>query len=76
MGISPAQAGREGGYELRFVGLFDTGRGYAFPCDADGSVDVGLLSARARANYLRACATVGRDFFAPVLCVVPASGTA
>jgi hypothetical protein len=57
-------------YELRFADLFNTGRGYAFPCDAQGKVNVALLSDRARANYLRACTSVGRDLFAPVTCVL------
>jgi hypothetical protein len=35
----------------------------------DGNVEVGLLSERARTNYLRACATVGREFMTPVRCV-------
>lgn len=55
-------------YELRFVGLFNTGRGYAFPCDARGNVDTAMLTERARMNYLRARAAVGRDFHAPVRC--------
>ena len=25
-------------YEFRFTGLYDRGRGYAFPCDARGQV--------------------------------------
>jgi hypothetical protein len=65
----------EGGrqFELRFAGLFNMGRGDAFPCDADCNVDVGLLSERARASSLRACATVGRESMAPVRCVRPHS---
>lgn len=57
-------------YELRFVSLFDAGRGYAFPCDADGGVDLGTLSEPARASYRRAHGAVGRDLAVPV--VVPA----
>ena len=38
-------------FELRFASLFDEGRGYAFPCDAEGHVDLDSLSARALANY-------------------------
>ena len=29
-------------YQLRFQSLFDEGRGYAFPCDARGQVDLSL----------------------------------
>jgi hypothetical protein len=66
MDTRAAAAGRDSCYELRFAGLFNAARGYAFPCDAQGQVDVSLLSERARANYRRACANVGRDFFWPV----------
>jgi hypothetical protein len=38
-------------YELRFHSLFDQGRGYSFPCDASGHVDLDALSDRARSNY-------------------------
>lgn len=69
MDISTEQTRQDRCYELRFAGLFNTGRGYAFPCDVQGKVNVALLSERARANYLRACASVGRDLFAPVTCV-------
>lgn len=30
-------------YEVRYVSLFDTGRGYAFPCDASGFVNLERL---------------------------------
>lgn len=53
-------------YELRFAALFNPGRGYAFPCDADGNVDLDGLTERARANYFYARTTVGRDFCAPM----------
>ncbi|HEX2543674.1 MAG TPA: hypothetical protein VHL79_02275 [Ramlibacter sp.] len=67
-----AASGRQ--YELRFAGLYNMGRGYAFPCDPQGNVDVAMLSERARANYLRARAAVGRDFFPPVMCACAAGG--
>jgi hypothetical protein len=54
-------------YELRFRFLFDAGRAYAFPCDASGRVDLASLTARARENYLRACAAVGREFAMPAV---------
>ena len=52
-------------FELRFASLFDSGRGYAFPCDAQGHVDMDTLSARALTNYLCARTLIGRDFAAP-----------
>ncbi|HXD04915.1 MAG TPA: hypothetical protein VN680_02620, partial [Burkholderiaceae bacterium] len=68
MDPASAQCQDEREYELRFAGLFHMGRGFAFPCDAQGKVDLGLLSERARANYLRVRAAVGREFLAPVKC--------
>ena len=59
----PASPGR---YELRFEGIYYFGRSYAFPCDAAGNIDVALLNERARSNYLRVRAAVGREFYAPV----------
>jgi hypothetical protein len=53
-------------YELRFRSLVD-GRGYAFPCDPKGQVDMNQLSDRARNNYLFARALVGRDMAAPAV---------
>jgi hypothetical protein len=54
-------------YELRFRSLFDDGRGYAFPCDAQGHVDMDALSERARNNYLYARTVVGREFSMPAV---------
>jgi hypothetical protein len=54
-------------YELRFQFLFDSGRGYAFPCDPKGLVDLDQLSERARNNYLFARALVGRDLAVPAV---------
>jgi len=52
-------------YELRFAHLFQAGRGYAFPCDAEGRVDLDGLSEAGRANYFYARALVGRDLACP-----------
>lgn len=57
-------------YELRFAGLFNPGRGYAFPCDMQGHVDIDTLSETARSNYFYARTVIGREFFAPVTCAV------
>ena len=52
-------------YHLRFRSLSDSGRAFAFPCDATGRVDMDALSERARANYFYARAVIGREFTAP-----------
>ena len=52
-------------YELRFRSLFDEGRGYAFPCDAKGHVDLDTLSRSALNNYLYARTVIGREFGTP-----------
>jgi hypothetical protein len=54
-------------YELRFASLFDEGRGLAFPCDAEGHVDLDALSGRARLNYLYARTVIGREFSMPAV---------
>jgi hypothetical protein len=52
-------------FQLRFRSLFDAGRGYAFPCDGNGRVDLDQLSERARNNYFYARAMVGRELAVP-----------
>ena len=54
-------------YELRFRSLFDEGRGYSFPCDPSGQVDLDSLSERARSNYFFARTVIGRDLSAPAV---------
>ena len=54
-------------FELRFQSLFDNGRGFAFPCDPKGLVDLDQLSDRARSNYLYARAVVGRELAFPAV---------
>jgi hypothetical protein len=61
--IAPCEAR----YELRFTGLFNRGRGFAFPCDAEGRVDVDDLSDRARDNYFHALTVVGKELSAPIV---------
>lgn len=56
-------------FQLRFQSLFDPGRGYAFPCDAQGHVDLDKLSERARNNYLYARAMIGREVATPAVCI-------
>lgn len=52
-------------FQLCYRSLFDPGRGYAFPCDATGAVDIDRLSERARNNYFYARAMVGREMACP-----------
>lgn len=52
-------------FELRFVSLVDPGRGFAFPCDAQGNVNLDELSERGRTSYFGARALIGRDFAYP-----------
>jgi hypothetical protein len=54
-------------FELRFQSLYNNGRGYAFPCDRKGQVDMDRLSERARTNYLYARAMVGRELAVPAV---------
>jgi len=57
----------EAHYELRFAGLLHQARKCAFPCDADGHVDIDKLSLCDRANYFYARTVIGREFLAPVV---------
>jgi hypothetical protein len=54
-------------YELRFLSLFDEGRGYAFPCDAKGHIDMDTMSDRARLNYFYARSVIGREVSMPAV---------
>ena len=53
--------------ELRFHPLGEEGGGYAFPCDANGQVDLDALSDSARNDYLFARAFRGRAFRDPTV---------
>ncbi|WP_157264311.1 hypothetical protein [Azohydromonas aeria] len=55
-------------YELRFQHLVNPERCFAFPCDAQGRVDMDALSERALNSYLFARALMGRDTSTPVVC--------
>ncbi len=52
---------------LCFRSLFHRGRGFAFPCDGGGHVDLEHLSERSRLNYLFARAMVGRELSVPAV---------
>lgn len=54
-------------FELRFQSLFHSGRGFSFPCDQKGQVDLDRLSDRTRINYLYARAMVGRELAVPAV---------
>jgi hypothetical protein len=62
--IAPHEHGQ---YELCFRSLFDDGRALAFPCDANGHVDLDALSEKARSNYLYARTAIGREFAIPTV---------
>ena len=57
-------------YELRFASLYNRGRGFAFPCDAQGHVDIDELTERSRENYFYARTVVGAEFSAPIVWLV------
>jgi hypothetical protein len=54
-------------FELRYQPLSEYGRGFAFPCDPKGRVNLDELSDRARNNYLYARAMVGRELALPAV---------
>ena len=54
-------------YQLCFRSLFHSGRGYAFPCDPKGQVNMDAMSESARHNYLYARAMVGRELSVPAV---------
>jgi len=54
-------------YELRFHSLYRPGRGYSFPCDACGRVDMDALSDGERHRYLFARAIVGHELSLPAV---------
>jgi hypothetical protein len=67
--LSKSSAGRAR-YELRFMSLLKGGRGFTFPCDVHGHVELTDLSERGRTNYFYARAVRGREFSVPVVMLV------
>ena len=57
-------------YELRFINLLSRRCGYAFPCDAEGHVQLDELSDRGRSSYFYARALVGNEFSSPTVAAV------
>ena len=70
MSKSSTFAAREARYELRFTNLYNRGRGYAFPCDARGSVTMNSLSDKSRCNYLYARVVVGNELSHPIVALI------
>jgi len=62
--MNPLQASH---YEVRYESLFNAGRAFSFPCDAQGHVELDALSDRARTNYFYARTVIGREFAAPAV---------
>ena len=54
-------------FELRFHSLYKPGRGYSFPCDACGRVDMDALSDGERDSYLYARAIIGHELSLPAV---------
>jgi hypothetical protein len=52
-------------YELRFSHLFNAGKGFSFPCDANGQVDLDGLSESLRNNYFFARTLIGHELSVP-----------
>ncbi len=67
MKVSTVSSSDPGNYELRYQSLFDEGRGFSFPCDAAGLVNLDALSERARDNYYYVRTVVGREFATPAV---------
>lgn len=63
--MKQAQSTDSSQFRLCFRSLFHSGRGYAFPCNPAGQVDLDQLTDQARANYLYARAMVGRELATP-----------
>ena len=54
-------------YELRFQSLFHSGRALSFPCDREGEVHWDAMTDGARASFLRAQGSVGREWASPAV---------
>lgn len=55
---------------LRFMSLYDRGRGVSVPCDETGKVDLNSLTELLRTTYLGARAMVGREYACPTVQIV------
>ena len=70
--MNSANTQDSGGYELRFRSLFNEGRGYSFPCDAAGHVDLDAMGTILRGHYFFVRTSIGREFATPAVqrCIV------
>ena len=60
-----SEAQRSWQFQLCFRPLTASGRGFRFPCDAGGHVDLDRMSEEVRNNYFYARAMVGRELTVP-----------
>ena len=67
MGQAQTQQQPSDRFELRFHSLYKPGRGYSFPCDARGRVDMDALSDSERPSYLFARAIIGHELSLPAV---------
>ena len=74
--MNSASSSSSSAYQLRFRSLFKEGRAYAFPCDAEGHVEIDRLSERARDNYFFARISIGRELSVPEVCSCESPGRA
>ena len=58
-------SGSNAAFELRFRHLFKPGRAFAFPCDAEGKVDLDGMSERCRNSYFYVRTVVGSEVDVP-----------
>jgi hypothetical protein len=65
--IESSSSSSASNYQLCFKSLFETGRGFAFPCDPRGEVDLDRMSEKARNNYFYARAMIGRELTYPAV---------
>ncbi|MDB5856951.1 MAG: hypothetical protein JWQ76_640 [Ramlibacter sp.] len=65
--MNATNASASANHQLCFRSLFHSGRGFAFPCDPRGQVDLDQMSETARNNYFFARAMVGRELSVPAV---------
>ena len=61
----PIMSGSTAAFELRFRHLFKPRRAFAFPCDAEGKVDLDGMSERCRNSYFYVRTVVGSEVDVP-----------
>ena len=61
----PTTSGSNSAFELRFRHLFRPGRAFAFPCDAEGKVNLDAMSERCRNSYFYVRTVVGSEVDVP-----------